>query len=120
MANGTPGSSPPAPLPGWLGPIVTVTTQVGVPTVIAGVLLWFVLTRMGTTLDVIEHAEEDRTRIVAAMQETLVDALDRQTKSFEAAMHENIMTNQRIAEDMKRDRQELLQRFRTPSRAGAD
>src|SRR5262245_35462977 len=69
-----PASGPPpvAPLPGWLGPIVTVTTQVGVPTVIAGVLLWFVLFRLDTTLKVIERSEDDRVRVIAAIQDTMV------------------------------------------------
>ena len=93
---------PPPPLPGWLGPIVTVTTQVGVPTVVAGVLLWFVLFRLDTTLKIIEHSEEDRVRIIAAMQDTVVAALDRQTKAFETAIRENISANREIAARLDR------------------
>jgi hypothetical protein len=32
MPNG-PATGPAAPLPGWLGPVVQLTTQVGIPTV---------------------------------------------------------------------------------------
>ena len=95
-----PTSLPPAAppqLPGWLGPIVTITTQVGVPTVVAGVLLWFVLFRLDKTLTVIERREEDRVHIIAAMQDTLVAALERQTRATETIMRENIMTNKETA-----------------------
>jgi hypothetical protein len=91
------GGPPAAPLPGWLGPIVTITTQVGVPTVIAGVLLWFVLFRLDSTLQVIERSEEDRVRIIAAVQESIVAALDRQTIAFEKAIQDNIRANERLA-----------------------
>ncbi len=90
------------PLPGWLGSAVQVTTQVGVPTVFAGVLLWFVLTRVGGTLDMIQKAEDDRVRILAAMQDSLVAALDRQTMSFEKAIRENIDANRQIAARLDR------------------
>lgn len=96
MPNGPP-APPAAPLPGWLGPIVTITTQVGVPTVIAGVLLWFVLFRLDTTLQTIERSEEDRVRVLVAVQDTLVAALDRQTHAFEKAIDDNIKANQLIA-----------------------
>jgi len=104
-----PPALPPPPLPGWLGSAVQVTTQVGVPTVFAGVLLWFVLTRVGGTLDMMQKAEEDRVRILAAMQDTLVAALDRQTQAFEKAMRDNIEANRAIAERIER---------RPPPRAG--
>lgn len=97
-----PGGPPPAPLPGWLGPIVTVTTQVGVPTVIAGVLLWFVLFRLDTTLKIIEQSEEDRVQIIAAMQDTVVAALDRQAARYEKAIHDNIEANKLLAAQYER------------------
>jgi hypothetical protein len=96
------GAPPSAPLPGWLGPIVTITTQVGVPTVIAGVLLWFVLFRLDTTLRIIEHSEEDRVQILVAMQDTLNAALDRTATRFEQAIADNMATNQRIADRLER------------------
>jgi hypothetical protein len=97
------GPPPPAapPLPGWLGPIVTITTQVGVPTVIAGVLLWFVLFRLDTTLQLIERSEEDRVRIIAAVQDSIVAALDRQTHAFEQAIQDNIRANERLASQVR-------------------
>jgi hypothetical protein len=92
-----PPGTPAAQLPSWLGPIVQITTQVGVPTVIAGVLLWFVLFRLDTTLRVIEQSEEDRVKIIAAVQDSVVAALDRQTRAFEKAIDENIQANRMIA-----------------------
>lgn len=99
MANGTPGP----PLPGWLGQVVQVTTQVGVPTVFAAVLLWFVLTRVDTSLKTINENEEARTRMLAAMQDTLVATLDRQTRSFEAALQANSAANRQILLELRRD-----------------
>jgi hypothetical protein len=93
---------PPQPLPGWLGPIVTITTQVGVPTVVAGVLLYFVLFRVDGALKVIQENEEARTRIVSAMQDTIVAALDRQTKEFDESFKENIQANKEIAARLER------------------
>jgi hypothetical protein len=102
-----PGMAP-AALPGWLGPIVTVTTQVGVPTVVAAVLLWFVLFRVDGAMKVIQENEEERTRMVNAMQDTLIVAinrnterLDRQTDKFVAAIDQNIAANQAIAAQLR-------------------
>jgi hypothetical protein len=88
----------PPPLPGWLGPIVTITTQVGVPTVIAGVLLWFVLFRLDASLNQIEEAEENRVKILSAMQDSLIAALDRQGQTFSRAIQQNIDANRTLAE----------------------
>jgi hypothetical protein len=100
--TGSGGAPPPsagaAPLPGWLGPVVTLTTQVGVPTVIAGVLLYFVLFRLDTTLKIIEQSEEDRVKIIAAVQDSIVAALDRQTQAFDRAIKENIEANKMLSE----------------------
>lgn len=96
MPNGTPGQTTP-PLPGWLGPIVSVTTQVGVPTVFAGVLLWFVLFKVGAMLDATQRAEEDRVRIVAAMQDSLVGALESNAQTIERAIQANIAANRELA-----------------------
>ena len=85
-------------LPGWLGPIVTVTTQLGVPTVLAGVLLWFVLFKMGGTLDMMMHEEEDRTRIVSAMQDSFIKSLERQNEAFDKSMQRNIDANKLMAD----------------------
>lgn len=88
-------------LPGWLGPVATLTTQVGVPTMVAAVLLWFVLFRMDTTLRIIESAESDRVKIIATMQESVLNALDRQTQATVQAMRDNVTANQAIAAEMK-------------------
>lgn len=99
LSSGASGP-PAAPLPGWLGSAVQVTTQVGVPTVFAAVLLWFVLMKVGGALESIEKNEEDRTRIVAAMQDSFIAALDRQTERFERAIHDNIDANRQMIGQM--------------------
>lgn len=96
MTTGPQSPSSP-PLPGWLGSAVQVTTQLGFPAVVAGVLLWFVLTRVGGTLEIIQKQEEDRTRMVAAMQDSVVAALDRSAERFEKAIHDNIEANRLLA-----------------------
>ena len=108
-----PGSAPaPAqPLPGWLGPIVTVTTQVGVPTVVAGVLLWFVLTRVDSTMRSIQDEEETRTKVVAAMQDTMIAAFDRQTKAFTDAIENNIRTNKELAQQAHEERLRVMEKL---------
>jgi hypothetical protein len=97
MPNG--GTPPtPAPLPGWLGPVITLTTQVGVPTVVAGVLLWFVLFRIDGAMKDIQEQEDTRTRLVAAMQDSVIAALERNADRFEKAIDKNISINQAIAD----------------------
>lgn len=98
MPNGPPPGSGAAPLPGWLGSAVQVTTQVGVPTVFAGILLWFVLFRMDATLKVIEQSEDARTKLITTVQESLAEHMDRQGELFEQAMAENIAANKANAE----------------------
>lgn len=99
--------------PAWLTPVVQVTTQFGVPTVFAAVLLWFVLTRVGGTLDQMQKADDDRVKILAAMQDNLITTLDRQTKTFEVALdrqttafekaiRDNIEANRAIAGQLDR------------------
>ena len=101
MANGTPGTpqNPLTVIPGggWLSIALQAITTVGLPTVFACVLLWFVLTRIDTALKVIGTQEEDRTKIVAAMQDSLVNALDRQSKLFSDAIDRNIAANRDIS-----------------------
>jgi hypothetical protein len=98
VANGGTPSPPAAPLPGWLGPVVTLTTQVGVPTVVAGVLLWFVLFRIDGAMKDIQEQEDARTKLVAAMQESVIAALERNADRFEKAIDKNISINQAIAD----------------------
>jgi hypothetical protein len=107
------GPSAPPPLPGWLGSVVQITTQVGVPTVFAGILLWFVLFRMDATLRVIEQSEDARTKLITAVQEALATHMDRQGELFERAMQENIQANKENADRFER----LLSSF-TKSRGG--
>ena len=66
--------------------MVTLTTQVGVPTVFAGALLYFVLTRVGTAMDRIEENEKIRTQMLAGIQQGFAQAIDRQTVAFEQAL----------------------------------
>jgi hypothetical protein len=113
-----PGSGPPPPsalgpgspgqpltvVPGagWLSLAMQAVTTVGVPTVFAGVLLWFVLTRVGDTLKNISEEEENRTRMLAAMQDTVIAALERQTREFVTVMEKNIATNKATGEAVDR------------------
>jgi hypothetical protein len=98
-------------MPGWLGPLVSVTTQFGVPTVFAAVLLWFVLFKVDGAMRAIQEGEETRTKIVAAMQDTLVAALEKQADRFEKAIKENIEANERMADLAHRERADMLQRL---------
>jgi len=93
---GQPQTSAPAQ-PAWLQPLITVTTQLGVPTVIAGVLLWFVLARVDGTLKLIQEQEDARTKIMLTMQESMAAALDRLGTRVDDAIHENIKANQDLA-----------------------
>jgi len=70
----------PVAQPSWLAPLISVTTQLGVPTVFAGILLWFVLFRLGATLDNIEDNEIKRTQLLTSMQEQFVAAVQRQSE----------------------------------------
>ena len=88
--------------PWWLQPLITLLTQVGVPTVIAGVLLWFVLFRLDSTLRVIEQAEQQRIELLNNMQETVLKALDNQTDKFTAVMQANVDVNKRVADILER------------------
>lgn len=103
-----PGAPPPgaAALPGWLGPVVTLTTQVGVPTVVAGVLLWFVLVRVDGAMHEMLKADAERTQIIAAMQDKLIQALDQQSQKFEQAIALNIQTNKDLADRYHRGAQQ--------------
>jgi len=90
--------TPTTPQPWWLQPLITIITQVGVPTVIAGVLLWFVLVKLDGVLHDVAHAQEDSVRTLAVMQETLIGALDRQSTRFEQAIRDNMAANRELAE----------------------
>jgi hypothetical protein len=92
------GLGGPPPLPGWLGPVVTLITQVGVPTVVAGVLLWFVLFRLDMTLRQIEVAEAERVQILLRLEDGFVAALERQNVRFETVVRENIQANRDLAD----------------------
>src|SRR5262245_45753089 len=89
---------PPPGVPTWIGYVGTLISQVGVPTVFAGVLVWFLLTRVGGTLEHIEESEEARTKILTELQVKVLDALTTQTQAFVAAMQTNIETNERIVQ----------------------
>src|SRR5262245_9146145 len=91
--------------PGWLAPLITVTTQLGVPTVIAGVLLWFVLARVDGTLKIIQEQEDTRTKLVIAMQDKLIAALDQLGARFDQAINENIKANRDLASKYDQSRQ---------------
>src|SRR5262245_46684770 len=92
--------------PWWLQPLLTIITQVGVPTVIAGVLLWFVLFRLDDTLRVIEREEGARTKMIAEMQGNVIRVLENQTDKFSGVMQQNVEVNKRIADILERRREQ--------------
>jgi hypothetical protein len=98
-----PGSGPPppasaAPVPSWLQPLVSITTNLGFPVVVAGLLLWFVLTRVDGAMRHIQAEEDLRTQKVADMQTAVIAALERNADRFERAIQENIAANRALAE----------------------
>lgn len=93
MANGAPNG-----LPAWIQPMATLVTQLGVPTVLTGVLLWFVLFKMGGTLDHIIDEEDARTRIVQAMQTSFLASQKEQSDAFDKSMQRNIDANKVMTE----------------------
>lgn len=102
MANGTmPGGSPSA-MPGWLQAAAQLTTTVGVPTVFAAYLLWFVTTRVGATLEVIESNERVRTKLIEDTQAAFVMAIERSADRFDKAIDKNIAVNRELAERYRR------------------
>jgi hypothetical protein len=99
MANGTPASLPPPSAgPAWLQPLVAVTTTLGIPTVIAAVLLWFMLTRVDTAMQKIQAQEDLRTQFVAQMQKDLVATCEQNADRFEEAIQANIAANRDLME----------------------
>jgi hypothetical protein len=81
MPNG-PGAPP--PLPGWLGSAVQVTTQVGIPTVFAIVLLWYVLFKFEGSMDKISERLERNADSVAEFSEIQAQQLAELQKQTEA------------------------------------
>jgi uncharacterized protein HemX len=102
------------PVPGWIGIAAQITTQVGVPTVVAGVLLWFVLFRVDGAMKVIQEQEQTRTEMVQKMQDALIAALDREGTAFNSAVDRNIQTNRENAERFERMVRELESRTQKP------
>jgi hypothetical protein len=92
-------------VPAWVTTAVQVTTQVGVPTVFAGVLLWFVLSSIGTTMSKIVEEEKARTATLVSMQGELLRALDNQADRFETVIRENIEANRTLAERRRYERE---------------
>jgi hypothetical protein len=80
------GSPPGAPLPGWLGSAVQITTQVGIPTVFAIVLLWYVLFKFEGEIDKITLRLEHNAEAVAGFTEVQAEQLaelQKQTRALE-------------------------------------
>jgi len=75
-----------------------------------------VLVKVTGVLVGIERWEEDRTRILAAMQDTLVTTLNRQTETFDKLLRESMEANRSQFELSRRERDEI--RKRLPRRAG--
>jgi hypothetical protein len=81
LANGTQ-----PPLPGWIGSAVQVTTQVGIPTVFAMVLLWYVLFKFEASMDKITarlEANAQSVQAFATIEAQQLGELQKQTKALE-------------------------------------
>jgi hypothetical protein len=90
MGNDPPVSQADSPLPGWVGSAVQVIAQLGIPTVFATVLLWFVLSNVSDTLKHIEHAEVERTKLLAGIEESFVAAINKQSEQ-NARLYERLI-----------------------------
>src|SRR5262245_22323625 len=90
-------SLPPPGGAGWVDIVTRLVVQLGFPTVIAGVLLWFVLVRVDGTLKMIQEQEDTRTKLTLAMQEKVIAALDTLGLRFDKAIDENIRANRELA-----------------------
>jgi hypothetical protein len=101
-------------MPGWLQPVVQLTTTLGLPTVFAGVLLWFVLSRVGTAMERIEHNEVLRTQLLTAIQTSFIQAIDRQTIAFEQAIARQTVAFEAAIEENVKVNRELAERHRGP------
>jgi hypothetical protein len=98
-------------MPGWLAPLAQFTSTVGVPTVFAMILLWFVLTRLDTTLKVVEDQEEARTLVVEKMGKDFIAAIASQGDRFESAIQDNIAANKELQENATRERREIIEKL---------
>ena len=78
---------------------MAVTTTLGIPTVIAAVLLWFMLTRVDTgDAEAFRQQEDLRTQFVAQMQKDLVATCEQNADRFEEAIQANIAANRDLME----------------------
>lgn len=88
MANGT--ANGPSPVPGWLQPVSQIITTIGIPSLFAVVLLWYVLTKLDSALRVIMENEDARTQKLTRIEATFESSLEKQTAAFNAAILANI------------------------------
>jgi hypothetical protein len=94
----------PPPLPGWLGSAVQVTTQVGIPTVFAMVLLWYVLFKFEGSMDKITARLESNAQSVqefTKVQTLQLGELQRQTKALEDIARQRHVQPQAFTLDYK-------------------
>ena len=94
--NGPP--EPPAGIPPWLGWAIHVISTLGISTLFAVLLLWFTLTRFDRTVEVIQHNEEARTKLLVDLGAQFVAASERQSDRFDRAIEENIRANRTFLE----------------------
>ena len=78
--------------------VAALITTVGFPVVVAGVCVWFLLTRVATALTAIQAQEDLRTQKVAEMQAALIATLETNATRFEAALARVITANRELAE----------------------
>jgi hypothetical protein len=81
VANG-----PPAPVPGWITSLSQLVTTVGFPVVVAGALLWFLLTRFQTNMDSIttrlELSSTNAQQFLIISRQQITE-LEKQTQLFQ-------------------------------------
>ena len=70
---GIPPSLPPTPSDDRLTRYGQLVMQIGVPTVFAGVLLWFIITRLLANLDLMNVEMRNQTKLIEHVESLIAD-----------------------------------------------
>jgi|SRR5262245_17354719 len=87
MANGPEAPTARGPVGGWIDTLSRVIVQVGFPTVVAGVLLWFLLTKFVDSMDAIADRMEANAKAVemfTVMQNDQLSEMKKHTEELRA------------------------------------
>jgi hypothetical protein len=82
--TGAPPTSGPGPTVGWVDALSRVVVQVGFPVVVAGVLLWFLLTRFESTMTTITERMQRNMEVAGQ----LAGAITAQTPELQRQSYE--------------------------------